>query len=62
MLARSSQFVACALLAVRTAFAIPTIEIKGSKFFTSDGDQFYIKGQLQCPKWGLKNQQEEEEY
>jgi len=24
--------------------AIPTISIKGSKFFTSDGDQFYIKG------------------
>ncbi|KAF1983302.1 glycoside hydrolase family 72 protein [Aulographum hederae CBS 113979] len=26
------------------ANAIPTIEIKGSKFFTSEGDQFFIKG------------------
>jgi hypothetical protein len=24
--------------------AIPTIEAKGSKFFTSDGNQFYVKG------------------
>jgi hypothetical protein len=24
--------------------AIPTITAKGSKFFTSDGDQFYVKG------------------
>ena len=24
--------------------AIPTISIKGAKFFTSDGAQFYIKG------------------
>ena len=27
--------------------AIPTISAKGSKFFTSDGSQFYIKGQNQ---------------
>ncbi|KAF2008114.1 glycoside hydrolase family 72 protein [Amniculicola lignicola CBS 123094] len=26
------------------AAAIPTISVKGSKFFTSDGDQFYLKG------------------
>lgn len=26
------------------ANAIPTISVKGSKFFTSDGDQFFIKG------------------
>lgn len=26
--------------------AIPTIEAKGSKFFTSDGNQFYVKGNL----------------
>jgi hypothetical protein len=26
--------------------AIPTIEAKGSKFFTSDGNQFYVKGKL----------------
>lgn len=24
--------------------AIATISTKGSKFFTSDGDQFYVKG------------------
>jgi hypothetical protein len=27
-----------------TVVAIPTITAKGSKFFTSDGDQFYVKG------------------
>jgi hypothetical protein len=26
--------------------ALPTIKVKGSKFFTSEGDQFYIKGSL----------------
>lgn len=26
------------------ANAIPTISVKGSKFFTSDGNQFYVKG------------------
>lgn len=26
------------------AHAIPTISTKGSKFFTSDGNQFFIKG------------------
>jgi hypothetical protein len=26
------------------ASAIPTIEVKGSKLFTSDGDQFFVKG------------------
>ena len=35
---------AVALAASRAALAIPTIEIKGSKFFTSQGDQFFIKG------------------
>lgn len=24
--------------------AIPTISVKGSKFFTSDGDQFFVRG------------------
>ncbi|PSN71510.1 hypothetical protein BS50DRAFT_570850 [Corynespora cassiicola Philippines] len=33
-----------ALSVVTHSIALPTIEIKGSKFFTSDGDQFYIKG------------------
>lgn len=32
------------LLFASTALAIPTISAKGSKFFTSDGDQFFIKG------------------
>lgn len=32
------------LLAVFSVSAIPTIEIKGSKFFTSDGNQFFMKG------------------
>lgn len=36
------SLIALALGAV--AAAIPTIEVKGSKFFTSDGDQFYVKG------------------
>jgi hypothetical protein len=26
--------------------AIPTISTKGSKFFTSDGNQFFLKGML----------------
>jgi hypothetical protein len=26
--------------------AIPTITAKGSKFFTSEGNQFYVKGEL----------------
>jgi hypothetical protein len=30
--------------AVAGVNAIPTISAKGSKFFTSDGDQFYVKG------------------
>jgi hypothetical protein len=33
---------------VSPLLAIPTIQAKGSKFFTSDGSQFYIKG-----KWRL---------
>lgn len=37
-------FALCALLLLHIADAVPTIAIKGSKFFTSDGDQFYIKG------------------
>lgn len=28
------------------ANAIPTISAKGSKFFTSDGNQFFIKGTI----------------
>lgn len=31
-------------LLARNVLAIPTITTKGSKFFTSDGDQFFLKG------------------
>lgn len=38
-----------ALAGLSAVNAIPTIEVKGSKFFTSDGDQFYVKGKhLPC--------------
>jgi hypothetical protein len=33
-----------ALAGVTAVAAIPTISVKGSKFFTSDGNQFYVKG------------------
>lgn len=33
-----------AIAAVQIVSAISTIEAVGSKFFTSDGHQFYIKG------------------
>ncbi|KAK7535322.1 Glucanosyltransferase-domain-containing protein [Phyllosticta citribraziliensis] len=39
---RSSFFAAAGLATV--ANAIATIEVKGNKFFTSDGDQFFLKG------------------
>ena len=35
------------------AFALPTIQAKGSKLFTSDGNQFFIKGQSTAPSTGL---------
>jgi hypothetical protein len=34
----------CALAGLTAVHAIPTISAKGSKFFTSDGNQFYVKG------------------
>jgi hypothetical protein len=34
----------CLVALVSNALAIPTISAVGSKFFTSDGKQFYIKG------------------
>lgn len=40
--------VACALAGAVAVNAIATISAKGSKFFTSDGDQFYVKG-MQSP-------------
>lgn len=33
-----------ALTLLGSVAAIPTIHIKGSKFFTSDGNQWYVKG------------------
>jgi hypothetical protein len=40
------QSLSLALLASLSAVAsaIPTIEVKGSKFFTSEGNQFFVKG------------------
>jgi hypothetical protein len=35
---------ACALVGAVAVDAIATISAKGSKFFTSDGNQFYVKG------------------
>ena len=35
---------ACAFAGAAAVDAIATISAKGSKFFTSDGDQFYVKG------------------
>jgi len=40
---RSSISLGIAALAA-TVSAIPTISVKGSKFFTSDGAQYFIKG------------------
>ena len=34
------------LAVVSSVTAIPTIEAKGSKLFTSDGQQFFIKGMI----------------
>ena len=42
------SFLPCLLLALSALFssvtAIPTISAVGSKFFTSDGNQIFIKG------------------
>lgn len=35
-----------ASLAITTVNAIATISVTGSKFFTSDGDQFFVKGKI----------------
>jgi len=40
-----SKLVTIAAIFLASVAAIPTISIKGAKFFTSDGNQFYIKGQ-----------------
>ncbi|CAO2650055.1 Nn.00g013470.m01.CDS01 [Neocucurbitaria sp. VM-36] len=41
---RTRSLLLSALAGLSAVNAIPTIEVKGSKFFTSDGDQFYVKG------------------
>jgi hypothetical protein len=38
---------------VSNVLAIPTVSAVGSKFFTSDGNQFYIKGQSALPLYEL---------
>ncbi|CAD0115188.1 unnamed protein product [Aureobasidium uvarum] len=38
---RSSLSIACGLAFATVASAIPTISVKGSKFFTSDGNQYF---------------------
>jgi hypothetical protein len=40
----TAAFATFATFATHFAYALPTVYIKGSKFFTSDGDQFYVKG------------------
>ncbi|KAF2267184.1 hypothetical protein CC78DRAFT_457851 [Lojkania enalia] len=39
-----SVVLTCALAGAVVVAAIPTISVKGSKFFTSEGDQFFVKG------------------
>ncbi|ORY14037.1 Glucanosyltransferase-domain-containing protein [Clohesyomyces aquaticus] len=39
-----SSLLTCTLASLAAVNAIPTISVKGSKFFTSDGDQFFLKG------------------
>ena len=36
--------IATALAGLASAASLPQISAVGSKFFTADGDQFYIKG------------------
>ncbi|KAF2204317.1 hypothetical protein GQ43DRAFT_494664 [Delitschia confertaspora ATCC 74209] len=39
-----SALLSCLLAGLTAVNAIPTISVKGNKFFTSEGDQFFIKG------------------
>ncbi|KAI5204430.1 glycoside hydrolase family 72 protein [Aureobasidium subglaciale] len=41
---RSSISIACSVAFAAVASAIPTISVKGSKFFTSDGNQYFVRG------------------
>lgn len=42
---RSSLSIACGIAFAAVASAIPTISVKGSKFFTSDGNQYFVRGE-----------------
>lgn len=44
MLSKLALAFICFATLISTVLAIPTISADGSKFFTSDGKQFYIKG------------------
>lgn len=46
---------ACALAGVVAVDAIATISAKGSKFFTSDGAQFYVKGTVHYQEINASN-------
>ncbi|KAF2020133.1 glycoside hydrolase family 72 protein [Aaosphaeria arxii CBS 175.79] len=39
-----SALLTCAIAGLTAVHAIPTIKAKGSKFFTSEGNQFFVKG------------------
>jgi hypothetical protein len=41
-----NAFLTTAFAGLAAVNAIPTISVKGSKFFTSEGDQFFVKGAL----------------
>ena len=41
---RSALSSVLSLALAATVSALPTVSVKGSKFFTSDGNQFFVKG------------------
>lgn len=41
-----TQFALVAGLAINAVNAISPISVKGSKFFTDDGNQFFLKGTI----------------
>ena len=46
-MATSNYIVLLLVVLISNVLAIPTISAKGSKLFTSDGAQFYMKGKSQ---------------
>lgn len=42
---RSAFSSVLSLALAATVSALPTVSVKGSKFFTSDGNQFFVKGE-----------------